>query len=303
MKAIVLHAYGPASALRYEEAPDPVPAAGEVLVRVHATSINPVDWMLRSGVIRDLIPITFPHILGIDVAGVVEALGDGVRGFSVGDRVMALASAAYAELCKVRAEHLVRAPDGVGLDELAALPLVNLTGDQLVRLGAKPKQGDTVLVTGALGGVGRSAVFAAAEAGAIVIAGVRTRRLAEAKALPGVAVAVALDDERAIDALPELDAVADTVGGELASRLIGKVRPGGRFGCFPSTRDAVGNRAGVEVNSIFAQADPATTLRYAEAVRDGALAIPIFRKMPLSEAGNAQAIAEAGVSGKVLLLP
>jgi NADPH:quinone reductase-like Zn-dependent oxidoreductase len=173
----------------------------------------------------------------------------------------------------------------------------------VVGLGAKPKPGDTVLVTGALGGVGRSAVFAAAEAGATVIAGVRARRLAEAKALPGVAQAVALDDEAAIDALPELDAVADTVGGELASRLIAKVRPGGRFGCFPSTRGAVGNRARVEVNSIFAQANPATTLRYAEAVRDGVLTIPIFGKRPLNGAGDAQAIAEAGVGGKILLLP
>lgn len=238
MKVIVLHAYGPASALRYEDAPDPVPAAGEALVRIHAASINPVDWMLRSGVIRDPIPITFPYILGIDVAGVVEALGDDVQGFSVGDRVMALASGAYAELCTVRAEHLVRAPEGVGLDELAALPLVN-----------------------------------------------------------------ALDDDGAIDALPELDAVADTVGGDLASRLLGKVKPGGRFGCFPSTRGAVGDRAGVDINSIFAQADPAATLRYAEAVRDGALAIPVSRKMALSVAGQAHVLAEAGAGGKILLLP
>ena len=176
MKAVVLHAYGPASSLRFEDASDPAPQAGEALVRIHAAGVNPVDWMLQSGAVRNLIPIDFPYILGIDMAGVVEAVGDAAPGFSVGDRVMALASHTYAELCVVKAEHLVRVPEGLDATDAAALPLVNLTGEQLVQLGAKAGLGDTVLVTGALGGVGRSAVFAAAEIGAIVIAGVRAQR-------------------------------------------------------------------------------------------------------------------------------
>ena len=216
---------------------------------------------------------------------------------------MAIASGAYAELCVVGAEQLVHAPEGLSLIDAAALPLVNLTGDQLIRLGAKAAPGETVLVTGALGGVGRSAVFAAAEIGAVVIAGVRRLRLAEALQLPGVAEAIAIDDDLAIEALPMLDAVADTVGGEIAAKLVGKVKRGGRFGCFPSTRAAVGDPEEIEVNSIFAQADAATTRRCAEAVRDGRLAIPISRIMPLAEAAAAQRIAEQGAGGKIILRP
>jgi NADPH:quinone reductase-like Zn-dependent oxidoreductase len=303
MKAVVLHAYGSVAELSYQEAPDPAPKSNEALVRVHAASINPVDWMLRSGAVRDLIPIDFPYILGIDMAGIIEAVGDEASGFKVGDRVMAIASGAYAELCVVRTEQLAHVPDGLTLIEAPALPLVNLTGDQLVRLGAKAAPGETVLVTGALGGVGRSAVFAAAEIGAIVIAGVRARRLDEARRLPGVAEAVAIDDDLAIEALPTLDAVADTVGGEIAAKLASKVRRGGRFGCFPSTRAAVGDPPEIEVNSIFAHADAATTRRYAEAVRDGRLSIPVSRIMPLAEAAEAQRIAEQGAGGKIILRP
>lgn len=303
MKAVVLRAHGSAAELSYEEAPDPAPQSNEALVRVHATSINPVDWMLRSGAVRDLIPIEFPYILGVDMAGIVEAVGDEASGFAVGDRVMAIASGAYAELCVVGTEHLVHVPEGLSLIDAAALPLVNLTGDQLVRLGAKAAPGETVLVTGALGGVGRSAVFAAAEIGAVVIACVRARRLDEALRLPGVAEAIAVDDDLAIEALPTLDAVADTVGGEIAAKLAGKVRRGGRFGCFPSTRAAVGDHPDIQVNSVFAHADAATTRRYAEAVRDGRLSIPISQVMPLAEAAEAQRIAEQGVGGKIILCP
>ena len=131
------------------------------------------------------LPITFPYILGVDVAGTVEALGEGVTGFATGDRVMAVASHSYAELCVASANLLAKIPDGLDVTTAAALPLVTLTGDQLARVGAKVAPGKTVLVTGALGGVGRSAVFAAVESGAIVIAGVRGRRVEEAKKLPG----------------------------------------------------------------------------------------------------------------------
>ena len=126
---------------------------------------------MRSGIVRDLIPIEFPFILGHDMSGMVEAVAEDVAGFTVGDRVMAMAFKSYAEFCVVPAAHLAHVPDGLNLTEAGALPLVNLTGDQLVRLGAKAAAGQTVLVTGALGAVGRSAVFAASEAGATVSPG------------------------------------------------------------------------------------------------------------------------------------
>jgi NADPH:quinone reductase-like Zn-dependent oxidoreductase len=301
MKAIVLHAYGSPQNLHYEDVPDPAPKAGELLLRVHATSVNPVDWMHRSGALRSFLPIGFPYILGLDVAGTVEALGDGVGGFSVGDRVMAVAYHSYAELAIAPAHLVAKMPDGLELTTAAALPLVTLTGDQLARVGAKVGPGKTVLVTGALGGVGRSAVFAAVESGATVIAGVRGPRVAEATTLPGVTAAVALDDDDAVAALPPLDGVADAVGHEVAKKVIGRVKRGGAFGCFPGAREAVATRSDVEVKMLVAQLDAATTRRYAEAVAVGALSIPVSRVLPLAAASEGHELAEAGAGGKIVL--
>ena len=303
MKAVVLHEYGPASKLRYEEVEDPKPAADEVVVGVAAASINPVDWMLRSGAIRELIPIEFPHILGIDLAGVVREVGERVSGFKRGDRVMALAAQTYAELCAVKAGDLVKIPDGLEMTTAATLPLVNVTGEQLVRLGAKVKPGQTVIISGALGGVGRSAVFAALEIGARVIAGVRGSKLDAARKLDGVVEAVAIDDDAEIDKLGVVDCVADTIGGRVALKLIAKVKQGGAFGCFPSTPQDAAIHPSIEINSVYAKVDTATTRHYAEAVRDGRLTIPIDRIVPLADAAQAHAAAEKGGVAKIVLIP
>ncbi len=307
MKAIVLHEYGPASNLTYEDVADPRPAAGEVLVRVAAASINPADWLVRSGAVKDLIPVAFPYIPGCDLAGIVVEVGEGVTGFAPGDRVMAIALHTYAELCTVKASDLVKIPAGLEMTSATALPLVTVTGNALIRLGAGVQAGQTVLITGATGAVGRSAVFAAAEIGARIIAGVRSKYLDAARQLPGVSEAIAIDDGAEIDKLPPLDCVADAVGGKLADRLIAKVKPGGKFACFPKQNPQ--NAAlypTVHITVIFGQVDPSTTraaqiLHYAEAARDGKFTMPIERIMPLAEAAEAQAIAEKGGVAKIIL--
>src|ERR1700743_1653270 len=111
MKAAVLHEYGAQSKLKYEDMPDPQPGPGEVRVRVLAASINPVDWKMRSGEARERFPVQFPGILGRDVAGIVESLGEGVTGFVEGDKVFALAHSTYAELCVVKASELAHIPN------------------------------------------------------------------------------------------------------------------------------------------------------------------------------------------------
>ena len=306
MKAIVLHEYGPASILKYEDVADPKAAAGEVLVRVAATSINPADWMVRSGAVKDIIPVEFPYIPGCDLAGTVVEAGEGITSFEPGDRVMAMTLHTYAELCTVKATDLVKIPAGLEMTTAAALPLVTITGDTLIRLGANVQPGQTVLITGAVGSVGRSAVFAASQIGARVIAGVRGKQLDAARQLPGVSEAIAIDDDAAIDKIGPLDCVADTVGGKFADKLLAKVKQGGTFGCFPkrNPQDAALYPT-VHINTVFGQADPATRagqiLHYAEAVRDGKLTIPIERIMPLADAAEAQAIAEKGGIAKIVL--
>ena len=169
MKAIVVHQYGGPEVLKFEDYPDPVPGAGEVLVRVAAASVNPIDYKRRAGLTKDFYPLQFPGLIGVDIAGTVFKLGPGVKGFSVGDQVFAMADNTYAELCVVKAAVLAKVPKGLDLIQAAALPLVTVTGNQLLQ-ATGIKAGQTVLVVGAAGNVGRSAVFTAKALGVTVIA-------------------------------------------------------------------------------------------------------------------------------------
>jgi len=300
MKAIVVHQYGGPEVLKFEEYPDPVPGSGEVLVRVAAASVNPIDYKRRAGLTKDFYPLQFPGLIGVDVSGTVVKLGPGVEGFSVGDRVFAMADNTYAELCVVKASVLEKVPKGLDLIEAAALPLVTVTGNQLLS-ATGIKAGQTVLVLGAAGNVGRSAVFTAKQRGAVVIAGVLKRQIDEAKTV-GADQVVATDDDNAIANLPALDAVADAVGGRTAEKLIAKVKPGGVFAAVNGAPQNAAEYPSVKVVSVFSKFDRETLEFMAEAVRDGRLVIPIGERLQLSEAAKAQADAEKGGIGKILLV-
>jgi NADPH:quinone reductase-like Zn-dependent oxidoreductase len=300
MKAIVVHQYGGPEVLKFEEYPDPVPGSGEVLVRVAAASVNPIDYKRRAGLTKDFYPLQFPGLIGVDVSGTVVKLGPGVEGFSVGDRVFAMADNTYAELCVVKASVLEKVPKGLDLIEAAALPLVTVTGNQLLS-STEVKAGQTVLVVGAVGNVGRSAVFTAKQRGGVVIAGVLKRQIDEAKTV-GADQVVATDDDNAIANLPALDAVADAVGGRTAEKLIAKVKPGGVFAAVNGAPQNAAEYPSVKVVSVFSKFDRETLELMAEAVRDGRLVIPIGERLPLSEAAKAQAAAEKGGIGKILLV-
>ena len=300
MKAIVVHQYGGPEVLKFEEYPDPVPGSGEVLVRVAAASVNPIDYKRRAGLTKDFYPLQFPGLIGVDVSGTVVKLGPGVEGFSVGDRVFAMADNTYAELCVVKASVLAKVPKGLDLIEAAALPLVTVTGNQLLS-ATGIKAGQTVLVLGAAGNVGRSAVFTAKQRGGVVIAGVLKRQIDEAKTV-GADQVVATDDDNAIANLPALDAVADAVGGRTAEKLIAKVKPGGVFAAVNGAPQNAAEYPSVKVVSVFSKFDRETLEFMAEAVRDGKLVIPICERLPLSEAAKAQADAEKGGIGKILLV-
>lgn len=302
MKAVLLNEYGGPEKLHYvTDAADPEIGEDEVLVAQAATSVNPVDWKMRSGAAASLFPVTFPGILGRDVSGIVRAVGSRVGGVSVGERVIALGKETYAELTKVPARELTHVPDGLDLTDAAALPLVALTGDQLIREACQVQPGQTVLVSGATGSVGRCAVHSARELGARVIAGVRKRSLEEAEALKVDGV-VALDDEDAMRTLGLMDAVADTVGGATATSLLGKVRDGGVFGSLVGPVQGQELHPAVRVAMMMAHPDPQRLKTFAEDLRDGKFALPISRRIPLEDAGEAHAVAEKGAGGKVLLL-
>jgi len=300
MKAVVVHQYGGPEVLKFEDYPDPVPGPGEVLVRVAATSVNPIDYKRRAGLTKDFYPLTFPGLIGVDLAGTILKGGPGVEGFSVGDKVFAMADNTYAELCVVKAAMLAKVPMGLDLIQAAALPLVTITGNQLMS-ATGIKAGQTVMVVGAVGNVGRSAVFTAKQRGATVIAGVLKRQIDEAKTV-GADQVVPTDDDTAIASLSPLDAIADTVGRGTAERLIAKVKAGGVYASVVEAPQNAAKYPSVRMAHVFSKFDRKTLESMAEAVRDGKLVIPISQKLPLNEAAEAQAEAEKGGVGKILLV-
>ncbi|MBW4043537.1 MAG: NADP-dependent oxidoreductase [Acidobacteria bacterium] len=301
MKAVVLYEYGDPSQLRYEDAEQPPVGDNEVLVRMHATSVNPVDYKIRSGAAKGRIPVELPAVLGRDLSGEVVQAGRSVVGFAKGMRVLGLANGTYAEFTTAKADVLAPIPEALSFEQAAALPLVTLTGAQLIERAVKPQPGQTVLVTGALGGVGRSAVHVARKHGCRVLAGVRSAEKAEAAVL-GADQVIALDDETETVHLHDLDALADTVGGPTASRLLKALRAGGVFG------SVLGEPQGakdfdVQVHAFMAQPDASRLYELADEVARGEFAIPIGKTMRLSEIEEAHRLAEAHkVKGKIILV-
>jgi NADPH:quinone reductase-like Zn-dependent oxidoreductase len=303
MKAVVLHEYGGPENLKFEDnIPEPQISGDTVLIAATAASVNPIDWKIRSGMRQKDFPVSFPAILGRDVSGVVRAVGANVKHFKPGDRVLALSNATYAELVAVADSDVTHLPDGLGLADAAAIPLIALTGDQLVRHATNVQSGQVVLVTGALGSVGRAAVHAAKKIGAQVIAGVRGKQLEEARSL-GVAGVLAIDDNQAIEKFSLVDAIADTVGGEVAAKLIAKVKEGGSFGytaVLPGT--AAAQHPTLNIKRVLAHPDPSKVREFADDVRDGKFVLPIGRRMLLQDAAAAHVLGEKGGTGKIILL-
>jgi NADPH:quinone reductase-like Zn-dependent oxidoreductase len=302
MKAVVIRQYGGPDVLKYEEVPDPVPGKGEVLIRVAAASINPVDLWQRAGAAPVFRTLKFPDIIGWDLSGTVVGLGPEVHEFAVGDHVFAWAFHTYAELCAVKTGILARIPDGLDLIETAALPLVTITGSQLISIATSVEAGQTVLVSGAVGAVGRAAVRTARDKGAFVIAGVRKGQLDAARSINANQL-VALDDQAAVDALAPVDIVANTVRGGTAEQLVSKVRDGGVFASVTGVPESARRRPSVRTVAFVSKQDPEALLYMAKAVRDGELKIPISQQLPLRDARQAHIAVEQGAGGKILLLP
>ncbi|HEY3493970.1 MAG TPA: NADP-dependent oxidoreductase [Polyangiaceae bacterium] len=300
MKAVLLTDYGGVDKLVVTELPEPDLGPHDVKVRVRGASINPVDWKLRRGDLRALVPLELPAILGRDVAGDVIAVGDEVTTLRVGEPVLGLVQHGYAEVVVAPADSFAKIPDELESYEAAALPLVGLTGAQLVEEVVAPKPGDSVLVTGAVGSVGRVAVFAARKLGARVIAGVRASQRELAESLDVDAV-VALDEPGELERLPLVDAVADTVNGDVMESLLVRIRPGGVLGTVLSEPKGARDRL-LTVRTMLAHPDSTRLSDLASALARGELALPIDGTYPLAEVRTAHQLAEQHGVAKVVLV-
>jgi len=299
MRAVVLTGYGEFDKLEIRDLPDPKTGPNEIKVRMAGASINPVDWKFRSGALKAMMPLHLPAILGRDASGEVVEVGPGVTAFKIGARVMGIVNGGYAELVVAATDPWAEVPAKMDLAEAGALPLVLLTGAQLVEEAVKPREGDLVLVTGAIGSVGRAAVFAAKARGAKVWAGVRGKQKADAAKL-GADGVVALDDDAEIGKLPQLDSIADTIGGDTIKKLLGKVKPGGTVGSVVG-EPAGAKERGLIVHAMLTHTDAKRLAELGRAVAEGKLVIPIAKKLPLTEAREAHKLAEKSAGGKVIL--
>jgi NADPH:quinone reductase-like Zn-dependent oxidoreductase len=299
MKAALLVGFGGVDLLELREVPEPKTGPGQVKVRVVATSINPIDWKLREGMKRPGLPLELPAILGRDASGEVVEVGQGVTRFRPGVRVTGLVMGGYAERVVATDEAWAEVPEGLNLPDAAALPLVTLTGSQLVEESLAPRPEGTILVTGALGSVGRTAVFVAKTRGLRVWAGVRRSQKDAATAL-GVDGVIALDDEIDCRRLPTLDGIADTVGASVTERLLDRLRRGGVVASVASDPKGAHER-GLEVRHHSAHPDPERLATLVRAVAEGALVIPIAKRFSLSQIREAMQFAERGAGGKVVV--
>lgn len=296
---MVLSGYGDTSKLELVSQPRMRAEAAQIKVRVTGAGVNSIDWQARRAASAATSPLEPPTVLGREAAGVVVQIGADVRRLTVGTRVMGLVSAAYATFVVAPESDWVRVPDRMSLSEAAALPFALLGGAQLIEEALRPSRGDVLLVTGAVGLVGRAAVFVAKARGARVFAGVfgAERGAAERLGADGV---VALDSDEEIAALPKLDGIADTLGGSAIDRLLPRLRLGGSIATVVGASTSEARR---DVSVFLApHADSARLAALAQAIVDDLLFMPPATKLPLSHANEALGLAERHPSGKFLLV-
>ncbi|MGR9552389.1 NADP-dependent oxidoreductase [Rhizobium leguminosarum] len=298
MKAALLKSYGDVDQFEIGDIPTPKPGPGEILIKIEASAVNPFDLILRQGFMAKFIPLPLPAVLGGDAAGTISALGDGVTGFAVGDRVVADFAAngkgAHAEYGVLPATSVAKLPVGLSFEQGASLVKAGLTGRQAVEaLGVKA--GDRVLVSGGLGTVGRSAIQYLKQIGAQPVAGVRPERLSEGQALAGEALDITLPA-----ASPDF-AYGISAAGPVAANLIGHISDGGTVASIVPVPEGANAADRVTIHELFHRTDAATLDAVLDAAVRGLLVIPISHTFTLEEIGAAQNAVAAGAPGKVVL--
>jgi NADPH:quinone reductase-like Zn-dependent oxidoreductase len=307
MKAVCIYSHGGPEVLRYEEMPLPRPQTGEVLVRVHAAGINPVDWKIREGLLHDLLQHAFPLVLGWDVSGVVESLGPDTSRLRVGDEVYSkpdiTRDGAYAEFIVIKESEVALKPASLDHVHAAALPLAGLTAWQALFETAGLTAGQRVLIHAAAGGVGNIAVQLAKWKGAHVIGTASSKNHDFLRKL-GVDQAVDHEKERFEDVVAPVDVVLDTIGGDTQARSWKVLKPGGFLVSIvspPSTELAAAH--GVREKFIFTQANAGQLAEIARVVDAGKLKAYVETILPLSAAKRAQELSQRGhTCGKLVLL-
>jgi NADPH:quinone reductase-like Zn-dependent oxidoreductase len=306
MKAVRMHKYGGPEVLIYEDAPRPVPGPAEVLIRIHAAGVNPVDWKIRAGYLKDIRPYTFPLILGWDLSGVVEAWGPGAGKFKKGDEVYSRPDSsrngAYAEYIAVKEVEVAFKPKSIDHIHASAIPLACLTAWQAIFDTAGLGAGQKILIHAAAGGVGSFAVQLAKWKGAYVIGTASGRNQSFLREL-GVDEPIDYEETQFEDLVRDVDVVFDTIGGDTLKRSWKILKKGGflvSIAGTPSAEEAA--KAGVRQAKIWMAPNGAELTEIAGLVDSGKLKAVVETVLPLSDARQAHELSQMGhTRGKIVL--
>lgn len=306
MKAVRIHAYGNADMLQYEEAPIPDVAPNDVLVRVVAASVNPVDWKIREGYLKQMIPYQFPLTLGWDVSGVVEAVGQKVSRFQVGDAVFSRPdikrNGTYAEYVAIHEDEVAHKPRTISHVEAATVPLAGIAAWEAMIATAGVTAGQRVLIHAASGGVGSIAVQLAKFRGAHVITTTSEKNRALVKSL-GADEVIDYRTQKFEEVVRDVDVVLDTIGGQVQDASWSVLNPGGILVSIISTPSQEKAKSlGVRSAFLFIQPSASILVQLAALIENGKLRPVIGAEFALGDIAKAHALSQSGhAAGKIAL--
>jgi NADPH:quinone reductase-like Zn-dependent oxidoreductase len=303
MRAIRVNGYGGPEQLKLEWIERPEPQAGEVLLRVHAAGVNPIDWKIRQGLMKDFQPVMFPYIPGIEVAGVVEEVGPGVTAFEIGQAVFGQsARGAYAEYVAVYAEALAPKPETLSFAEAATVPVGATTAWRALFEYGGLTSGQRVLIRGAAGGVGLFAVQLAKWKGAQVIGMASTANLDFVRSL-GADMVVDYMTTPIESVIQDVDLVLDGVGGETLISSLAAIRRGGTLISLAGPPPQEQARArGVRAMMIHSQPSSALLQTLTQLIDEGRLKVPVETTFPLKKVQQAHEHSQSGHGrGRIVL--
>lgn len=309
MKAVVINEYGGKDVLEEAEVATPAPGPKQVLVKAEATSINPIDWKLREGYLKEMFEWEFPIILGWDVAGVIEAVGEGVSNWQVGDRVFARPNTSrqgtYAEYTLVDQDLLSFIPENLTAKEAAAVPLAGLTAWQALFTFGQLQKGERVLIHGGAGGVGIFAIQLAKHAGAYVYTTASKINHDLVRSL-GADEVIDYQNENFVEKLANIDLVFDTVGGDVQSSSYHVIKKStGRLVTIAGVPDQEeADSFNVKATGVWLEPDGEQLQRLAALIEENQIRVVIDRSFPFSLQGieSAHKQSETGhASGKIVI--